>query len=178
MNSEASSSEGGLTLQSGDLVGLLASFLSLFDLSVLVASRVAIANLGAVGIGVAKAFLRLRLPRLPVFSDQLGVGSLRLVPCLVFPELSADRHLGALGLVEPMLEDVSEPVDGIVDQRDEAFAGQLGALRRLPVVLQIEEAADDLLFASVFHSVPIIEPGGPGRNFRRRWRIERAAWMS
>src|ERR1700687_1790453 len=86
MNSEASSSEGGRTLQSGDLVGLLASFLSLFDLSVLVASRVAIAHLGAVVIGVAKAFLRIRLhplSRLPVFSDQLGVGSLRLVPCLV-----------------------------------------------------------------------------------------------
>src|SRR5260370_13795616 len=161
MTSSASSSEGARTRPSGDVVGFLTRVVTaVSDEGLLVACGVTIADLGPVGIRVAQAFLRIglhHLAGLPVFSDQLRISPLGLVPRRVLPELRSDRHLRALGLVETVLEDVSKSVDWILDQRDEALAGQLGSLRRLAVVFPVEQAADDLLFASVFHSDLILD---------------------
>src|ERR1700675_2276709 len=96
---------------SGDLVGLLAHpvFFPSFDEEILVARRVANADLCSAGVGVAKAFFGVRLNQLSGFSSffkQLRVSSLGLVPLRVLPELGSHRHLGALGLVKTVLEDV------------------------------------------------------------------------
>src|SRR5260370_8599613 len=161
MTSSASSSEGARTRPSGDVVGFLTRVVTaVSDEGLLVACGVTIADLGPVGIRVAQAFLRIglhHLAGLPVFSDQLRISPLGLVPRRVLPELRSDRHLRALGLVETVLEDVSKSVDWILDQRDEALAGQLGSLLRLSVVPQANTPPSDLLFASVFHSDLILD---------------------
>src|ERR1700674_3208944 len=104
---------------SRDLVGLLAHRVFLAsNQRVLVAGRVPIADFGSVGVGIAKAFLRVHLnelSRLPVLMEQLGVSSFRFIPRRVLPELCPCRHLGALGLVQTMAEDISESVGGILD---------------------------------------------------------------
>src|SRR5216683_1871592 len=122
---------------------------------ILVAGRITIANLGAACLRVAQAFVGVRLHHLacaPVFVEQLRVGSLGFRQCRVLPILGARRHLGAFGLVQAVLEDISESVVGILDQRKESLASQLRSLGGETVVLQLEETADDLLFAPFFHA--------------------------
>src|SRR5438105_4701261 len=102
---------------SGELVGLLAHrVVSVSDEGIVIAGRVSIADLGAARICVAKALLRVdfkQLSRLRILVEKLGVGSLGFFPRRVLPELRSRRHLGALGLIETVLEDIRAPAGGV-----------------------------------------------------------------
>src|SRR5437899_124090 len=90
----------------------------------------------------------------------------------VFIELGALRNLGALGLVGAVAKDVAATGVRIVEQRKESLAAELRAALGLAVVLELEQPAHDLLFASFLH-VSRLERGEAGidsRLARSRWR--------
>ena len=50
-----------------------------------------------------------------------------------------------------MPEHVATARRRILDEREKALVGKLGTARRLACVLELEQAIDDLLFASLLH---------------------------
>src|SRR5438445_4454021 len=124
------------------------------DERVFIAGRISVANLGASGLGVPDALDRVvldQLAGLPGLAKQLCEGLTGLIPGFVVPELGPLRHLGAFGLIEPVLKDVTAVVVRILDESEVSLPRQLCPPLRLPAVLQLQEAADDLLLASLLH---------------------------
>src|SRR2546430_9645682 len=80
--------------------------------------------------------------------------ALRDVGRRILVDLGVLGNLRSLGAVGPVAQDVAATVVGIVQQRQVAFSRQFRAPLGLAAVLQLEQPAEDLFFASFLHGLP------------------------
>ena len=135
---------------------------------ILVARRVSVVHLGATGLEVSDVLLRVlldELAALPRLFEQLPVHPLSLVQARILPELRPLRHLGSLRVVDAVAEHIAASAIAVMDEGKEPLSGQLGSLLGEAIVLQGEQAVDDLFFAELGHFPRIANPRNRSTRF-------------
>src|SRR5438874_9883359 len=121
---------------------------------VLVRVRVEVANLRPAALEVAEVVGGVLLDdgaRPPGLAQQLVERAARDVDGRILVELGARGDLRTLGFVGAVTKHIAQAVVGILQQREVSLTAQADAALRLLAVFQLEEPADDLFLAAVFH---------------------------
>src|ERR1700687_146326 len=122
------------------------------DEQVLITRRVPVANLRSRSLGITDSLFRVFFNHVSRLFHQLAVRARGLILRGVLPELRSRRNLRAFRDIQSMAEHVSAAAVRVLNQGDKPLTAKLGSALRLAAVLELEQPADDLLFASFLHA--------------------------